>query len=892
MDSITITINGLYASGPAGMTILELAREMGIFIPTLCYDPALSLAGACRICLVEEEKTGMLLASCVTPIAPGMVIQTNSPRVQENRRVIIKLMLANHPESCLICDKGNRCQLRQLAADLNIGVLDLDKLPNYSGTQEVNPFLRRDMAKCILCGKCIRADQELVVEGAIDYFQRGFAAKPATLHDQPLEKSTCTFCGTCVSLCPTGALSEKDKVALSSSLKSISSVCPYCACGCALSLGINGSEVIEVEPEKRKKTANQATLCVKGHYGWDFIKSKKRLSAPLIKRGDSWQECTWEEALNSAVEKLKKISAEHGPDALAFLGSSKCTNEENYLFQKLARCAIGTNNIDNGSRVYGPPDPGVFGPNWSWGTMSRPIADLEKAKCILVVSANPAESAPLVAYKIKRAVHFNKGKLILINPRWTRLVPFAQPWLQPKWGTEGLLVLGFIRAILEEELGELRNLEIRPGWTEFQREVNSLNLSEIVRETGIEAKMIRDCARDLALIKPMSMVIGEGLWQRGKEFFNLGALLNLSLITDQLGPNGGGIYPLGKDSNGQGARDMGCLPDFLPGYQSTRDDQVRKKFTQVWGKAPPLSKGCNLWEMLQRGQEGKIKGLYVMGENPLVSLPDRQFVKSALKKLDFLIVQDLFLTETAQLAHLILPAASFAEKEGTMTSAERRVQLLEKAAEPKGQGLADWKILSEILFRLGGSPLYASPREISKEINELVPQYGGITPERLEKESLYWPCLDRQDQGNPHFPGHNSSSTTLHFWPVKRGKDNQSNDHGEWVLIWDSTLFHFGSGTRSSQARRLRNFSAAKALQINAEEAKKRGLTEGSLVKIITPKGEIILPISLVKDLPPEVLFWPVTQGGNPVLELADFPQETSAKFPFSRSLKVQLERK
>lgn len=889
MDSITITINGLVASGRAGMTILELAREMGIFIPTLCYDPDLSLAGACRICLVEEEKSGTLLASCVTPIAPGMVIQTDSPRVQASRRMIIKLMLASHPESCLLCDQGNRCQLRRIAADLNIGVLELYKLPNYAGTQEVNPFLKRDLAKCILCGKCIRADQELVVEGAIDYFQRGFAAKPATLHDQPLEKSTCTFCGTCVSLCPTGALSEKDRVALSSSLKSFSSVCPYCACGCTLSLGVNGPEVIEVEPQRKKKTPNGAALCVRGHYGWDFIYSKKRLSHPLIKKDDHWEECSWEEAFRVAGEKLKSIAAKYGPEAWAFLGSSKCTNEENYLFQKLARCAIGTNNIDNMSRVYGPPDPGVFGPQWGWGAMTRPIAELEKAKCILVIGANPAETAPLVAYKIKRAVHFNQGKLILVDPRWTRLAPFAQPWLQPKWGTEGLLVLGFIRVIFEEELFAPQHLEILPGWEEFQKEVNSLNLSEIARETGIGAGIIRECARDLALKWPLALVMGDGVWQKGKEYFNLGALLNLSLITDPAGSKGGGIYPLGKDSNGQGARDMGCLPDFLPGYQSLHDEEVRQKFSRVWGEIPPLAKGCQVWEMFQQAKEGKIKGLYVMGENLLRSLPDQDFVAQALKKLDFLIVQDLFLTETAHLAHLVLPAASFAEKEGTMTSAERRVQLMEKGKEPKGQSLPDWKILSEILFRLHGGPLYSSPQEISREINELVPAYGGITYARLSKESLFWPCRDSRDPGSPHLVI-NDPSLTKHFWPLKK-EESWRNDPREWVLICGSTLFHFGSDTRSSQSRRLRNISPLQALQINAEEAEKRGLTEGSLVKIISAKRELILPLTLVKGLPPGTLFWPVSRGKNPALELAEFPQEFSGKFPFPRSVKVQMER-
>lgn len=890
MDSITITINGLIASGRGGMTILELAREMGIYIPTLCHDPELSSAGACRICLVEEEKTGALLASCVAPISPGMVINTDSPRVVASRKMIVKMMLASHPESCLLCEKGNRCQLRKIAADLNIGVLDLYKLPNYSGTYEVNPFLKRDLSKCILCGKCIRADQELVVEGAIDYFQRGFAAKPATLDDQPLERSTCTFCGTCVSLCPTGALSEKDKPLLSSPLKSLPSICPYCACGCALSLRTNDLGLVEVEPQRERKTANQATLCVKGHYGWDFINSEERLTTPLLRQEGNWRECSWEEAFNLAVEKLKSTSVKYGPEAVAFLGSSKCTNEENYLFQKLARWGIGTNNIDHSSHIYGLPAPQVFGADWGWGTMTRPLTDLEEAKCILVIGANPAETAPLLAYKIKRAVRFKKGRLILIDPRWTRLVPFADPWLRPQFGQDGLLICGFLRVILEEGLFAHQCLEDSWGWADFKEEVNSFSLPEIARLTGISEQLIRECARQLALQKPLAIVFGNGLWPKGVEYFNLGALLNLSLLTGNLGPEGGGIYPLGKESNGQGARDMGCLPNFLPGYQSLNDEEVRKKIGQVWGKLPPSTKGINAWEMFNAAQKGKIKAMYIMGENPIRSFPDKIFTEKALRNLDFLLVQDLFLTETALLAHLVLPAASFAEKEGTMTSAERRVQLMKVAAQPKGKSLPDWKILAEILSRLSGQPPYTSPGEVLREINEVVPLYRGITLERLERGSICWPCPNVHDLGSPYF-WQNSSPPPPRFWSLKRGRTEQDKREEDWLLIWGTTLFHFGSGTRSSHSRRLKKISSAGFLEINAGEAEKRGLREGSLVKITHGSREVVLPISLVKDFPAGVLFWPISGGKAPAAALAEFPQEEGGGFPFPRSLRVKMER-
>ncbi|MDI6756347.1 MAG: molybdopterin-dependent oxidoreductase, partial [Thermodesulfobacteriota bacterium] len=450
MSTITVTIDGLAASGKTGTTILELATEMEIRIPTLCHDTHLEPVGACRVCLVEEEKTGALLAACVAPLSPGMVIRTDSARVLEARRMVVKLMLASHPESCLLCDKGNRCQLRQIASELDIGLLGLYKLPHYSGTQEVNPFIRRDLSKCIVCGKCIRADHELVVEGAIDYFQRGFDTKPATWQDQALEESECTFCGTCVELCPTGALSEEGKPSWSTATRQVSSVCPYCGCGCAILLGMDGQRVVEVKPDRKKASVNNPTLCVKGRYGWEFIRHPERLKTPLIRQDGELVACSWPEALKFVAGEIERIRRQRGPHALAFLGSTKCTNEENYLFQKLARAAVGTNNIDNASGFQGLPSPQFFGPQMGWGAMTHPVADLEQAKTIMVIGANPEETAPIVAYKIKRAIRFRGARLILVDPRWTKLVPFALSWLRPRWGTDAALILGFIRAILDE----------------------------------------------------------------------------------------------------------------------------------------------------------------------------------------------------------------------------------------------------------------------------------------------------------------------------------------------------------------------------------------------------------------------------------------------------------
>ncbi|MFC2070219.1 molybdopterin-dependent oxidoreductase, partial [Chloroflexota bacterium] len=501
LQPVTITLNGREVSGYPGMTILELAGESGVYIPTLCHDNHLPPVGACRLCLVEEEPTARLMASCVTPIVAGMVINTDSPRVIEHRKTIIKLMLASHPDSCLVCDKGNRCQLRTIAADMGVGLVELERIPKAATIEEVNPFIERDLSKCVLCAKCIRACQELVVEGAIDYYQRGFINKIATMNDMPLESSECTFCGTCVALCPTGALMEKDRIYTGTVRNSVETTCPYCGCGCTISAEVKDNRIVRVRPGK--EGVNNGTLCVRGSYGYDFIHSPDRLQKPLLKTDDGFEEVSWEKALEHTASEFKRIKDEYGADSLAVLSSSKCTNEENYLLQRFARCVLGTNNIDNGGRLY---NAAAVIP----GTTSD-LSTLEKSEVIIVIGANPASSAPLVEYAVKRAVKLGDARLILVDPRWTNLSSFAHLRLEPKVGTDVALLNGMTRVIIGEGLSDNGNVDITAkDFKDYTKALDKYSPEYVETVTGVHAEEIQSAARLYAEAGKAAIVYGTG----------------------------------------------------------------------------------------------------------------------------------------------------------------------------------------------------------------------------------------------------------------------------------------------------------------------------------------------------------------------------------------------
>jgi len=892
VEAITITLDEVEVSGYPGMTVLDLARESGVDIPTLCDDPHLSPVGACRLCLVEDESAGTLLASCVTPIRPGMVINTRSPRVLERRKVIIQFILASHPDSCLVCDKGNRCQLRKLAAEMGIGLVQFHRIPQLDIIEEVNPFIERDLSKCILCSKCIRADHELVVEGAIDYFGRGFAAKPATLNDMPLEKSECTFCGTCVALCPTGALMEKEKTFHGSTVTTVDTVCPFCGCGCSICLEIKDNYVVRARPGTRSPV-NQGALCARGSYGYDFIHSLERLTTPLMKTERDFQEVSWEQALERVADAFKRIKEEHGPDSLAILGSSKCTNEENYLLQRFARGVLGTNNIDNGSRLYSSASLAGLGRSIGFPGTTSSFNELEQTEVIMVIGANPVVSNPAVGYAIKRAVKYKGAKLLLVDPRQTKLVPFAHLWLRPEVGTDVALINGLAKVIIDEGLLDEEFVARRTdNFDALERSLKSYTPEQVEEITGVPGQDVQLAARLFAGVERASIVYGNGVTQYVSGTDSVMALANLAMLTGNIGYQRGGIFALQRENNAQGACDMGCLPDFLPGYQELDDAQVRKNFEQRWGVDLPAESGLTALEMIEQAVAGKLRGMLIMGENPVSSFPNSSLVRRALASLDFLVVADMFLTETAKLATIVLPAASFAEKEGTFTNFEGRVQQVRKAIKSVGDSLSDLEIIRQLASKMGYPMPYSSPHEIMDEIEELVPLYQRQAYADLETEDIERDVLEHNGIKTRRLYKGPFPSGFGRFYPVVyKPPTNVSEDGYPLTMLFGSILHHFGSGTRSLKASRLKKFSPRAWVEINEMDAKHLGYSDGDAVKVVSPTGEVTTTIKLTGALPSGMLFMPISFPESPGGELFSIVLDPQAKTPSFKTCSVRLER-
>ena len=840
MESISLTINGTRLSCPPGQSILQAAEAHDIKIPTLCYHHSLKPFGACRLCLVEDEKSGRIFASCVTPAAAEMVIHTHSPQVIAHRRTIVSLMMAEHPESCIVCNKGNRCHLRMIAAELGIGDNALYPMPNFAALEQANPYITRDLSKCILCGKCIRADHELVCAGAIDYNSRGFNSRPVTLHELPLEKSSCTFCGTCVSICPTGALSAKMQF-VGTPEKESTSICGFCGVGCSLELGVAGDKIVDVNPSHLKNSVNDATLCVRGHFAHDFLNSKKRLTQPLIRTEEDLTPTTWDEALETAAQRMLEIKERYGPDSIAFLGSSKCTNEENYLFQKIARTIFQTNHVDNGGYMSGRLFLDLVDKRTDragrFNFFAGPFSGLEQAEVVFVVGAEPSQAVPVFDYYLKRSAR--KGiPLILANHRKIGLTGPGSIWIHPQGtppaagrtaDTFYLELINLISALLldKEAFDTSFVSRFTSGFERYQEELLSLSREDCLGKADLDAQTIA-LAVDLLAGKKITFVVGDGLMlhRYGKE--TMDALLNLALMTGSIGYKGAGFHIVSKENNLVGAWDMGAVPDALPGRLKVARSEDRARWEKAWGVKIPESRGMDLLEIIKSAENGRLKALYIMGENPLRSLPQPDLLLNALKSLKCLIVQDILFSETAGIADVVLPAAAFSEKAGSFTNMEGKIQCFSPAVPPPGLGKPDLEILTLFAEKLAAPGNTGSHQQIRKEISSVITSYSNGA-------ACKHPIWIREKAQ----PEDSQAEEHIRFSPVATSAETEADGRYPFTAFFRSLRFHLGSGTRTEQSSRITAGDEQGEIEVAPADAEKMSLADNDRIRVTSAAGTI-----------------------------------------------------
>jgi formate dehydrogenase alpha subunit len=868
MDKVVFAIDGVEVTANKGDTILKAALEHDIYIPHLCYHPDLKPFGGCRLCMVEIKGRGLTI-SCKAPVEEGITIITESPEINKVRRIATELLIVNHEGDCLECTKNPECKLQNIAGYLGIEEERLSRLKRTNRKfpiDDSNPFFSRDLNKCILCGICIRTCDEIQGVGAIDFSFRGHDTKVSAMKDKPIVGSECVSCGECVVRCPVGALIPK---ITQRPAREVRSICSYCGCGCGIKLGVRGDVIVGVQGDV-DSPASKGRLCVKGRYGVaEFVHHPERLTTPLIRKNGELKKASWDEALELVAKELKC----YVPQEVGVIASAKCTNEENYVMQKFARAVLGTNNVDHCARLCHAPTVAGLVQSFGSGAMTNSISEIGDAACILAIGTNTTEGHPIIGLEIKRAI--NKGaKLIVANPRRIDLCRFASLWLQHNPGTDVALLMGMMRVIVDEELLDSAFIKDRcENFDAFRESLKDFALDFVERVTKVPQDKIVEAARMFATNSPATILYSMGITQHSHGTDNVIATANLAMLTGNVGKPSTGVNPLRGQNNVQGACDMGALPNVYPGYQAVADPAIREKFETAWGClippslkekfgvtwacSLPLSPGLTLVEMLEAAYRKEIKALYLVGENPALSDPDAQHVWEALARLDFFVVHDIFLSETAKFAHVVLPAASFAEKDGTFTNTERRVQRVRKAVEPIGDSKPDWWIICQVAQRLEAKGFdYSHPSDIMEEIRQLTPSYGGISYQRLENGGLQWPCPIDDHPGTPILHTNIFVRGKGRFIPLKYIPPGEMPDENyPLILTTGRSLYHFHTGTMTRKVAGLNVIEPEGMVEISPGDASQLGIAQGDKVKISSRRGEIIAKAKVTEALPSGVVF-------------------------------------
>jgi formate dehydrogenase alpha subunit len=903
-----VTINGQAVSAAEGQSILEAARTAGITIPTLCFHPDLSVSGSCRLCLVEVEGHQGLVPACSQPAHEGMVIHTETSSVIASRRFVLELLLRRYVDRGDAAGDREQTEFLHWVKHYGARMPEEAPVPRHAVNSDANPFLWVDMNKCILCTRCVRACREIQDRFVWGVAGRGTDATIVAGVGTSLLDARCESCGACAAYCPTGALDDKMSIGLGRPDKVVPTTCTYCGVGCTLELNVKNGRIIRVTSNP-EAPVNGMSLCVKGRYGYDFVHHPERLTKPQMRRylldggpkrraSDSareWVEVDWDKALNLVAGKLVDIKRESGPDAVGILASAKCTNEENYLMQKFARQVMGTHNVDHCARLCHGSTVAGLAMAFGSGAMSNSMDDIAAdSKAIFLIGSNVTEQHPVFGTMVRRAVLTRRVRLVVADPRKIDITEFADLHLRHNPGTDVALINGIMRIILQSAGQNQTFIDERcEGFEDFRETVAKYTPEKVSAITGVPVVDLETAAEILARSKPLAVIWAMGITQHTCGVLNVLSLANLQMLLGNMGVPGGGVNPLRGQNNVQGACDMGALPNVFPGYQPVTDPGVAAKYDSFWAldskvalPAPlppegnavrtkgtstlglPGKPGLTVLEMIDAAGSGRLRALYLLGEDPVLTDPDSNHVRKCLEAAEFIVLQEIFPSESSVYADVLLPGVSFAEKSGTFTNTERRVQLVRQALEPRGEARPDWAITTELARRVltveGRRPIgpqaswdYDRPAQIMDEIAAVTPSYAGINHSRLQHgERLQWPVPHADHPGTP----------ILHIGTFTRGKGKfHAVDHlppaelpdadYPLVLTTGRVLYHWHGGEITRRSKGLMEACPQSLVEISPDDAAKLGLSQNAKVRVRSRRGEMVGRTIITDRVSPGVVF-------------------------------------
>ncbi len=856
------SINGELYDFTPGETILSFVRRHFEynFVPTLCDAPNLEAFGSCRVCSVEVSRPGnggiRTVAACHTPVEEGMIIATESESIQKLRKNIIELVLTDHPLDCLTCEVNGNCELQDVAARVGIrkvrypeGKNHLDRPKDLS-----HPYMTSDLSKCIMCYRCVRACDEVQGQLVLSVTGRGFDSKIVKGMDQSFMESDCVSCGACAQACPTSAISDVFQSKALVGQDKIRTVCTYCGVGCNLEVSVKSGKILSIQAPYDAEV-NQGHTCLKGRYAFRFYNHPERLQFPMIRKNGELERVSWDEAYDYIAAKLTEIKAKYGPDAIGGISSARCTNEENYLMQKFIRAVIGTNNIDGCARVCHSPTALGLQRTFGTGAATNSIEDLKYTNCIMIIGANPTDGHPVTGAKLRQFAM--KGKTtIVLDPRRTEIVKYATHHLQLRPGTNVAVLNMMLYYIIKEGLVDKEFIDTRTeGYQDFETNILNLNIDKLEEISGVPREQAKAAAIAYATAGNAMSFHGLGVTEHYQGTYSVMLIADLAMITGNIGKRGCGVNPLRGQNNVQGMADMGVQPYQGAGYLDVMIPENQDKYTKFYGVEMTKTAGLKMPEMYNAAIAGQFKAMWVMGEDMVQSDPNTNKVIKAMEALDLLVVQELFMTETAKYAHVVLPGASFLEKDGTFTNGERRIQRVLQVVKPIGEAKSDGQIVVDIMNKMGYKQADYDAKSLLEEISQIVPFFAGVKWDELGNSGKQWPVLKD-----------GSDTKVLHMDTFKRGKGKfvfkdfvetpEITDYSTeypYILTTNRVLEHYNAGTMT---RRTGNavIIDEDILMINAEDAAKYDILDGDMVFLESPRGHVEIKAAITDEVKPGIL--------------------------------------